>query len=188
MHDADAPRACHCVIHEYLAASVFKQLVTLVVQRQGLFKSSTREHHDERVLDELESLRDPLAGALLDAMTDVAPRCGLLSFSPAQVDMRVVSRGNSTSSPARGKNLDNQAIGFVLFLHREPRPFEGGTLHLHSLTGETIIEPSQNSIVFFPGSIETRAGEVRVASAALIDSLLTLEGRIRTDPDACARV
>jgi hypothetical protein len=177
-----APKAPYCVIHEFLTASMFRQLVTHIVQRQGLIKPSERARDAVRVLDELGTLKDPLAAAVLDALPDVAPRCGLSPFDPADVDMQVMSKSNASLEPTCNAIVDDRVIGFVLFLHREPRPFEGGTLHLRSATDEVIIEPSQNSIVFFRSSIAVQTGAVRTSSGALIDSRLTLEGWIRKHP------
>jgi hypothetical protein len=79
----------------------------------------------------------------------------------------------------RRKVAGGLALGFFLFLHREPRQLEGGELHLRDVTDECVFEPSQNSTIFFHASIAALIGSVQPASGALIDSLLTLEGWTR---------
>jgi hypothetical protein len=168
----------HCVIHEFLGASLFRQLVAHIVERQGLFKSGSRYGEGWRVLEEFGSLRSPLVDGLLDAWPDVAPACGATSVDPGDVEVCVKSLGNSSVTRDHHPSAGNHELGFVLFMHREPRPFEGGALHLRGSAGEATIEPAQNSIIFFAASVAARVGPVQAASAALIDSRLTLEGRI----------
>lgn len=169
----------HCIVHEFLTANLFGRLVAHVVQRQGLLKPSRDESSATRVLDELGVLRDPLATAVFDALPDIAPRCGLEPFDPVGIDMRVVSRSTGPSLAALDEIANDRALGFALFAHREPRQFEGGALHLGPVAAEFIVEPEQNSIVFFSRSLAVHVGAIRAASSALIDSRLTLEGWIR---------
>ena len=166
------------MVHEFLLPSTFWRLVSSLLQRQGLLRSAG-PGRGLRVLDELGSLRDPLAASVLEAVPEVAPRCGLAPFEPVGVDMRVLSRANDYLEPTHDATVDDRALGFVLFLHREPRTFEGGSLHLHTSTNESVIEPSQNSMIFFRSSIAARVGAVFPASSALVDSHHTLEGCIR---------
>jgi hypothetical protein len=170
------------VIHEFLLANTLQQLVNLLAQRQGLFKPVGRVSDGVRVLDAFDSLHEPLTTAVLDPLSEVAPRCGMTPPDSHGVELRVWSRINDYLEPTHDATVDDRALGFVLFLHREPRAFEGGSLHLHTPMGESIIEPSQNSMIFFSNSVATRAGAVRPASRALIDSRLTLEGWIHTCP------
>lgn len=167
----------YCVIHEFLSANLFRRLVTLVAQRQGLFRSN-RQNDGGRVLDEFGALKDPLSRALLEAGHDAAPRFDMPSFVPRDVEMHVTSlaRCSGTGLAIAG----DPGLAFVLFMHREPRAFDGGALHLRAGVDETVFEPSQNSIILFPDFVQARAGAVRAASVALVDSRLTLEGRIRT--------
>jgi hypothetical protein len=167
------------VVHEFLLASTLRRVVTHLAQRQGLYKSAEPGSDDARVLESFGALRDPLTAAVREPLPEIARRCGLGPFEGADLEMRVVSRSNGLPPPAHDRVADDRALGFVLFLHREPRRFEGGELHLHGASGESIIEPSQNSMIFFHGSIAARIGAVHPASGALIDSLLTLEGWVR---------
>lgn len=169
----------HYVIHEFLASGVLRQLVTHFLHRQGLFEVIGREREGVQVLEQLGDSHDLLTAAVCDVLPDVASRCGLAPLELAGIDMRVVSRGNTSRAPIREARVDECALGFVLFLHREPRRFEGGALHLYYPEGEFVIEPSQNSVVFFRTSLAAQLGAVREASSSLIDSRLTLEGSIR---------
>jgi hypothetical protein len=167
------------MIDEFLGADLFRQLVAHVVERQGLFKTGGHDGQGCHVLEDFGSLKSPLVRVLLDAWQDVAPRCGAPPVDPGDVVLCVKSLGSSSFTRHLDTTAGNHDLAFVLFLHREPRPFEGGALHLDGRIGETIIEPAQNSIVFFPVSARARVGVVRAASAALIDSRLTLEGWIQ---------
>lgn len=171
-----------CIIHEFLTANLFRQLVEHVAQRQGLLKSADREGAGVRALEEFGALRDLLVEAVLDALPDVVPRCGLAPFEPGGVEMRVLARGNAPEAALHETIAADRVLGFVLFVHREPRQFEGGALHLRYPAVESIIEPSQNSIVFFRGSTAMQIGAIRAASGALIDSRLTLEGWVQALP------
>jgi hypothetical protein len=174
------------VIHEFLLASVLRRLVMFLAQRQGLFTSAGIGANGTRVLNQLGTLRDPLVAAMFDAVAEVAPRCGMAQFHPTGADMRVWSRTNGFLEPAHAATVDERALGFVLFVHREPRRFEGGALHLRTPAEELIVEPSQNSIVFFRRAIAIQIGAVSPVSDALIDSRLTLEGWIHAEaPTAC---
>jgi hypothetical protein len=164
------------VIDEFLTAGAFRDLVTFLLQRQGLMRSAGGAREGVRILEDLGAWKDRLATTLLDAVPDVAPRCGVPPFDSTTVDMRIVSRG--LGSAATHDDASDRKLGFVLFLHREPRPFAGGALHLSAPDGESVIEPAQNSLVFFPGMVAAQTAAVRPVSASLIDSRLTLEGSV----------
>jgi hypothetical protein len=169
------------VVHEFFVASVLKQLVALLLQHPGRLAPVAADGHASYMWREPGAVRDRVSSLILDAIPDVAPRVGLGTFTPAAIEMTLksVRHGALAAAPPLDA-LDERSLGFVYFLHREPRRFEGGALRLRFGSDECLIEPALNSMVFFRGGTTASVDAVHASTDQLIDSRLTLEGWVRT--------
>jgi Rps23 Pro-64 3,4-dihydroxylase Tpa1-like proline 4-hydroxylase len=86
----------------------------------------------------------------------------------------------------------HRKISYVYYFHRAPKRFTGGSLRLFDATmgaqrvaqhAFTRIEPTDNSIVFFPSTAPHEVERVCVESGAMADGRFSLNGWILDTED-----
>jgi hypothetical protein len=172
------------IVPEFLELSTLNALTLLAMECQQQFMPvSNSSHASSSNLRELGSLAARLHEELARAARDIAPRFDLASFAPGAIDMELTLIGDGGRIDMRSEDAarTRDSLNYILFLPREPRRFRGGMLCLYSNAGECEyeVEPTQDSAIFFPGSVPYTLEPVTVASKKFEDSLLILNGRIR---------
>jgi SM-20-related protein len=133
----------------------------------------------------------------LERLHQVMPRVmqhlDLPTFEVARVETQLTAHNdqnyykihNDNSSP----DTAARRLTYVYYFHQEPKAFSGGELAIYDTemregrayagTNSQVIEPKNNSIVFFPSHYMHEVQAVHCPSHAFADSRFTLNGWIR---------
>jgi Rps23 Pro-64 3,4-dihydroxylase Tpa1-like proline 4-hydroxylase len=108
---------------------------------------------------------------------------GLEPFEFERIEMHLTSHNHGEFYKPHIDNgkgvLKNRVITFVYYFHAIPKKFEGGQLlFLRNQPKPLIVEPTNNSIVFFNSSLLHAVHPVNCPSGAFEDGRFTLNGWI----------
>jgi SM-20-related protein len=198
---SEDPRLTPVVLfEEFLAPAELGWLQAYVAARQSDFVPSEvigadraggadLRYRRSRVLYDVDGFHDLLGRRILGTLPILLFRLGIAPFQVTALEIQLTASSNgeffrahtdSDNGPVRGRT-----ITFVYFCHREPRAFSGGALRIYGrdpATGRDLIdvgheiEPTQNSVVFFPSDRLHEITPVGSRSGALLDSRMTLNG------------
>jgi tetratricopeptide (TPR) repeat protein len=129
------------------------------------------------------------------ALPEVCPAVGVAPFDPTRIELQMTLHTGGhfyrahrdVGGPDEAKSeIDARRISFVYYMSRTPRPFSGGELRLYDSDfgvgrfwdehAWTLIEPEDNSIVFFPSPAMHEVMPVELDSGDPADGRLTLNG------------
>lgn len=186
----------YCLRPGFMTASATDAFFAWAMQRQERFEPSTVQngkessgrvvprHRSSRVFRELGELGHDLREQIRKAVADWAPKCGVIPFVPGRIELELTSSGDGDFFRVHRDDVSvrTRVLSYVCFLHREPKRFEGGELHLysHDLRHEIVIEPLRRSMVVFQSSLRHQVQRVRVHSGEFADSRLTVNGWIHS--------
>lgn len=134
---------------------------------------------------------------LLDRLNQVMPKVreylGLPQFEVGRIETQLTAHNDGNYYKIHNDNSSedtaSRVLTYVYYFYREPKGFEGGNLEIydtemrdgHAFAGDKsqIVEPLNNSIVFFPSHYLHEVLPVKCASGDFADSRFTLNGWIR---------
>ncbi|MBV9267469.1 MAG: 2OG-Fe(II) oxygenase [Acidobacteriaceae bacterium] len=142
-----------------------------------------------RVLMDLGPHREFVAQRLRSYVSAVARNLSVQPFRTSRIEIQLTATNDGGFFRAHRDNgahpFETRLISFVLYFHRQPKPFSGGELilykpgaHSHDPTGEgsITIVPKHNRIVFFPSYLLHEVCIVSCFSREFRDSRFTLNG------------
>lgn len=132
---------------------------------------------------------------LREHLPEVCRRLGLPDFEVGRIELQLTFHGDGgfydqhrdTGWPeAPAEDTDPRRVSFVAYFGRRPRRFEGGELVLfdtdpatgQALLDGTLVEPEDNSVVFFPSVTLHEVRPIRLAGEDPADGRITLNGWI----------
>ncbi|MEX0759777.1 MAG: 2OG-Fe(II) oxygenase, partial [Tistlia sp.] len=132
---------------------------------------------------------------LRDCLPEVCPWLGLPAFEAGRLELQLTFHGDGgfyerhrdTGWPeAPAEETDSRRVSFVAYFARQPRRFRGGELMLYDtnpVTGRstldgTLVEPEDNSVVFFHSATLHAVRPIRLAGSDPGDGRITLNGWI----------
>ncbi|SMF33783.1 Tetratricopeptide repeat-containing protein [Tistlia consotensis] len=153
------------------------------------------------VLYEPEPILEWFVPLLRRSLPEVRRRLGMPAFEVGRVELQLTFHGDGgfydqhrdTGWPeAPAEETDPRRISFVAYFARRPRRFSGGELLLfdtdprsgQALRDGTLVEPDDNSVVFFPSVVLHEVRPIRLDSTDPADGRITLNGWIH---DAAGR-
>ena len=165
--------APHHVIRGFLGGGLAGRLLDHAIASEaqftaGLVRNAAGRRLDERVrrsrrLGDLGPLGAELAARLSAALPAAAAALGMPPFAAGAPELDMASHGDGDFFAPHVDTLVSAAGGVgvriltgVYYLHREPRPFEGGELRLHSFLpagrggSHVDIAPEHDMLLFFP--------------------------------------
>lgn len=124
-----------------------------------------------------------LAKKIKGQTADIAEQLGLPPFEFDHIEMHLTSHNHSEFYKPHIDNgngpLKNRVMTFVYYFHSIPREFTGGQLlFLHNKPKPFIVEPHNNSIVFFNSSLMHAVHPVNCPSGQFEHGRFTLNGWI----------
>lgn len=159
-------------------------------------RSDDYDYRRARVLQDTAWLRAPFLAAVRDAMPRILGGLDVPMPEEPDWEFQITAHNHLDYFKVHRDNasvaLRGRLVSWVWYLHRQPRPFEGGELVLfdsvvgadgQSRKGEgfRMIEPADNTLVAFPSDCWHLVRTVRCASGAFGDSRFTVNGWLR-DP------
>lgn len=136
---------------------------------------------------------EAVAPDLAERMRAMAPECaemlGIAPFPMGELETQVTvssggdyfKRHDDNGSP----ETRARRISWVYYLHRTPRPFQGGELVVYGARlpdgtpGSYVIEPENDTLIVFPAETLHEVRPVRAPSCSPLDARVTVNGWIR---------
>lgn len=124
-----------------------------------------------------------LANKIKDQVSDITEQLGIEPFEFGRIEMHLTSHNHGEYYKPHIDNgagkLKDRVITFVYYFHSIPREFTGGQLlFLHNKPKPLIVEPHNNSIVFFNSSLMHAVHPVNCPSGLFEHGRFTLNGWI----------
>jgi Rps23 Pro-64 3,4-dihydroxylase Tpa1-like proline 4-hydroxylase len=118
----------------------------------------------------------PVVARIAAGAASFCAALGLPAFEPRRVEAQVTVHGDGDfykpHADDQGEEAARRVLSYVFHFHREPRRFEGGELRL----GPRLIPSIHNTLVVFASGLEHEVLPIALASDALADARLTLNG------------
>jgi SM-20-related protein len=168
-----------------------------VIAAQGEFRSSwtnddtAKDYRQSLVLNAPEAIVRLVVGKIRTVMPEVMAKLQLPPFPVGQIECQVTASADGsyfrvhTDSGQRDVDAKRQ-LTYVYYFNRDPKGFTGGELRVYDdeirnaklARTETfrVIEPRNNSIVFFNAAVMHEVTPVQVPSKDFRDSRFTVNG------------
>ncbi len=187
-------------IEHFLPPEVQQQLLNYAITSRADYVETGPATNNEFYKDHRNSLviyyprhTDLFLERLHQVMPQVMQHLDLPPFEVARIETQLTAHNdqnyykihNDNSSP----DTAARRLTYVYYFHQSPKAFSGGELAIydtemregraHAGTNSEVIEPKNNSIVFFPSDYMHEVQAVQCPSRAFADSRFTLNGWIR---------
>ena len=195
------PAMPYLLMEEFLSPAQHAELIGLTLAAETRFQPSTTAGGSGRRRSSLVLQDDAQIAAIMiprlnQALPDVARRLRIAraatASGPPGVECQVTAHndgdfyGMHNDSGAAG--LEHRTISYVYYFRSSPRPFRGGELRLYEVAikdnryvagdDHWLIEPKDNSAIFFPSHTMHEVLPVTCASKQFADSRFTVNGWI----------
>jgi SM-20-related protein len=196
------------VVDEFLPPQYVEPVMAWVIDQRHQFSpskvmspSATSGAEDaafrrSKVMFQPGPVRELFERRLLTVVDSVRAALRLPHVPLAGIELQVTASNDGDFFRCHNDNavtvVAARSLTFVYFLHREPKPYQGGHLTLyettrqdgHALPGEELmdIKPVRNRMVFFPSHLMHEVRPVRCPSKAFADSRFTINGWYHTSP------
>ncbi|HET7033160.1 MAG TPA: 2OG-Fe(II) oxygenase [Casimicrobiaceae bacterium] len=183
----------------FLSASELEWLRDTVLGAQSRFVSSwtsddsVKDYRQSLVLQAPAEVERLIVGKIRAVMPEVIPNLRMPLFTVGRVECQVTaSTDGSYFRPHtdQGKSAidTTRKLTYVYYFNREPKRFNGGELRVYddefqngkysSTDTFQVVEPRNNSIVFFNAAIMHEVAQVQIPSKDFGDSRFTVNGWI----------
>ncbi len=136
------------------------------------------------------------AGAIVEKIQSIMPRVlsdlDMAAFAVTNIETQVTAHNDNNYYKIHNDNgspeTANRKLTYVYYFYQEPKAFEGGELMIYgstdaftitTATPRQMIQPFNNSIIFFPSEYMHEVLPVQCRSQAFVDSRFTVNGWIR---------
>ena len=186
-------------LDDFLTTDELTRLRDTVLGAQSRFVSSwtsddsVKDYRQSLVLQAPAEVERLVVGKIRAVMPDVIPKLRMPLFTVGRVECQVTaSTDGSYFRPHtdQGKSAidTTRKLTYVYYFNREPKGFTGGELRVYddefrngkysSTDKFQVVEPRNNSIVFFNAAIMHEVAKVQVPSGNFGDSRFTVNGWI----------
>jgi Rps23 Pro-64 3,4-dihydroxylase Tpa1-like proline 4-hydroxylase len=204
--EADAaPAAPRIIRHPFVHLDAFltddelKWLRDTVIAAQSRFRSSwtsddnVKDYRQSQVLQAPAEVERLLVGKIRAVMPEVIPKLKMPPFTVGRVECQVTASTDGSyfrphTDAGKGAIDATRKLTYVYYFNREPKAFHGGELRVYDDEFENgkfsstdtfqLVEPRNNSIVFFNAAIMHEVTPVQVPSKEFADSRFTVNGWI----------
>ena len=201
----DAPAAPRIIRHavvqldHFLTDDEVKWLRDTVMAAQGKFKSSwtsddsVKDYRQSLVLHAPPEVERLVVAKIRAVMPEVIPNLKMPPFTVGRVECQVTASTDGSyfrphTDAGKGAIDATRKLTYVYYFNREPKGFTGGELRVYvdelnngkfsSTDTFQLVEPRNNSIVFFNAAIMHEVTSVQVPSKDFGDSRFTVNGWI----------
>jgi Rps23 Pro-64 3,4-dihydroxylase Tpa1-like proline 4-hydroxylase len=186
------------LIPNFLKDEARSQLLTYVLSQADQFvptSTSTGEidYRKSQILYNFPEFSDWMTHQVGTKLPEIFTQLDVMPFTPSQIEIQLTAHNDGNYYKIHNDNGSGDAatrtISYVYYFYREPKGFSGGELRLYDLSIEqgyysqaesyTLIEPQNNSLIFFPSHTLHEVMPVVCPSRSFADSRFTLNGWIR---------
>ncbi|QBX35129.1 hypothetical protein E4191_10745 [Paracoccus liaowanqingii] len=184
--------------HDVLGAEASSEVLAFALSRVSAFEASRTVGRDPRFADwrrsvvlfadKLRPVAPLIEGAVRSRLPEALAALGVAPFGDQRLELQLTAHGDGqyyhwhtdNGSPA----THTRTVTFVYYFHAAPRRFSGGELVIHAPTDQRIIiEPRNDSLVFFASGTRHEVLPVRCPGGGFGDSRFTLNGWIHRRPE-----
>lgn len=187
-------------LENFLSDAEYEEVLQTALRRSPEFVSTTTvgdvsNYRQSSVLwgKWLPELHSMMRKKIMTHLPSVLKPLGLSSFLVSKVEMQMTAHHDGcyykVHTDASSETTQARQLTYVYYFFREPKAFTGGELMLHeteirgnassSRANSEIIEPQNNSIVFFNSRCRHEVLPVNCPSRDFADGRFTLNGWVR---------
>ena len=185
-------------IEHFLTPSEHQALLAYVLEQQAAFMPTTTSTGDETyrqssILHSFPKFSDLITKRIGAILPDVFRRLEIPSFSIAQIEAQLTAHNDGNYYKIHNDNgspdTARRELTYVYYFYREPQPFLGGELRIYNSRIDNgfyiaadsyqLIQPRNNSIVFFLSRYLHEVLPVECSSRSFADSRFTVNGWIQ---------
>ncbi len=198
--DPASPRIIrHAVaqIDDFLTTDELARLRDAVIAAQGKFQSSwtsddsVKDYRQSLVLQAPADVERLVVAKIRAVMPEVMPQVKMPPFTVGRIECQVTASTDGSyfrphTDAGKGAIDATRKLTYVYYFNREPKGFTGGELRVYDdqlVNGKfsstdtfQLVEPRNNSIVFFNAAIMHEVVPVQVPSKDFADSRFTVNG------------
>lgn len=183
---------------QFLSAEEHQQLLEYVIQQQAEFVPTTtftgeNNYRESVVLYSFPKYAELIADRLQTVLPEVLHRLSIAPFTPSEIEAQLTAHNDGQFYKVHNDNgspdTATRELTYVYYFYREPKPFTGGELVIYDskllnnyyVQADThkVVEPRNNSIVFFLSRYMHEVLPIRCPSGQFSDSRFTINGWIR---------
>jgi SM-20-related protein len=200
--EAAVPAAPRIVRHPavqldgFLGADEFAWLRDTVFAAQDRFVSSwvndnNKDYRQSLVLDAPPAVEGLIVGKIRTAMPEVIAQLKMKAFAVGRIECQVTASADGSyfrvhTDSGTSEDVAKRELTYVYYFNREPKGFTGGELRIYDdqvrndklalAESFRVVEPRNNSIIFFHAATMHEVTKVEVASKEFRDSRFTVNG------------
>ena len=187
-------------IDNFLPPEEYERLLNYVLAKESEFVDSTTvgqidNYRRSKLMYNPGFISETVVNRIKDVLPSVLVKLGLSPFSIAGIDSQLTASNHGDYYKIHDDNGSEptamRQLTFVYYFYREPKSFYEGNLRIYDnkieqdvwIRGDSykMVEPRNNSIVFFYSGYEHEVLPVACPSGAFADSRFTLNGWIRRE-------
>jgi Rps23 Pro-64 3,4-dihydroxylase Tpa1-like proline 4-hydroxylase len=184
-------------IESFLSGAELAWLMDLVYASEAGFvparvTDDKENYRRASMLGASESLKQLFVKKITALMPEVMPQLRMGRFPLGAIDCQVTASGDGdyfkAHTDAGANETYKRQYTYVYYFHREPKGFAGGELRIYddvirngklaATDSYQIVEPRQNTMVFFQAAVMHEVMPVTVASRQFRDARFTVNGWI----------
>lgn len=175
-------------IQNYLSEFDRERILDFTIGHQSSFVPTStatkkQDYRKSQVLYDLADWEPWLKSRIKAAIPLAIGQLGLSPIVPSQIEMQLTAHGNGDyykwHNDSGSPEAASRILTYVYYFWREPKSFTGGNLEIEQLGTTEVIMPRNNSIVFFPSSLQHQVTPVEISSNLFEDSRFTINGWVR---------
>ncbi|NJN01011.1 MAG: proline hydroxylase [Leptolyngbyaceae cyanobacterium SL_1_1] len=191
--------ASYLQIEAFLSPTEHQQLLQYSIEHESSFATTTTmtsaaEHRRSRALYQFPDFSEQIRERIRTCLPDVLSKLRLEPFAPDTIEAQLTTHNDGDyykihNDGGGTPQTLTRVLTYVYYFHREPKPFGGGELLIYDTKiennayvksgGYKVVEPRNNSIVFFPSRCLHEVLPIRCPSEAFADSRFTVNGWVR---------
>lgn len=202
--EAPKPQGVDVLVSDYVQIKNFltieeknRLLDYVLLQESAFLPTSTTtgdlDYRRSMILHSFPEFSKLIVNRIQAILPDVFRKLGLPPFPVSEIETQLTSHNDGNYYKVHNDNgspeTATREFTYVYYFYREPKPFSGGELIIYDSKIENnfyvkadsfkTVEPSNNSIVFFPSRYLHEVLPVSCPSKAFADSRFTINGWIR---------
>ena len=188
----------YALIDDFLSASQLQDLLSYSINEQSEFMPTTNSANDPNYrqsfyLTHFPKFSELMLSLIRKIMPQIIKHLDINNFAIGQVETQMTAHSDGNYYKIHNDNGSpdsaTRVLTYVYYYHREPKPFTGGELVIYdskiengysiAATSHKIIQPTSNTIVFFPSHCMHEVLPVSCPSQYFADSRFTINGWVR---------
>jgi SM-20-related protein len=187
-------------IANFLDPQIHQELLAYALQSEAEFVDTGpvtntdyyKDYRHSRVIFYPQKV-DTIVQQIQTLMPEILSQLGMNRFPVTTIETQLTAHNDNNYYKIHNDNgspeTASRQLTYVYYFYQEPKAFEGGELSIYNTTNafeitdatpKEIIQPINNSIIFFPSQLMHEVMPVKCRSRQFTDSRFTVNGWIRS--------